>query len=312
MQKGELKNMSNKNENEDLGLNASSTIEKSVNLDTPGVLAALSRRIAEDIDAYCIKAYDDGHRNHLGASIIGQACARASWYTFRWVYYKRHTGRMLRLFQRGHLEEARFIEYLRGIGFEVFDVAIDGEQHRIKGVFGHFGGSLDGGAKFPELYQINEPILTEFKTQGTGSKFVKMKEKGVRLTKPQHYAQMCVYGNKYKLKYALYMVVNKNDDDLHIEVVRLDWAFGAELEQKAERIINAIEPPEKLGMVPTYYECKYCDFLEVCHNGAPSEKNCRSCKNCFPADNAEWNCSKYGIVPKDFIKTGCGEWVSII
>jgi hypothetical protein len=220
---------------------------------------------------------------------------------------------MLRLFQRGHREEAAFIEYLRGIGFTVFDIAEDGEQHKIKGAWRHFGGSLDGAARFPELYGINEPILTEFKTQGTGIKFVKMKEKGVRLTKPQHYAQMCVYGFKYKLQYALYMVVNKNDDDLHIEMLKLDWKFGAELEAKAEQIIFSHEPPPKVGMVPTYFTCKYCDFLEICHNGANAEKNCRSCVNCFPVENAEWLCKLYNQnVPKDFIKSGCDSWKAII
>lgn len=294
------------------------------NLEAPGALQLLSRRIADDIDRYCIETYTGEHRTHLGASIIGQPCARASWYTFRWVYYKKiyhkegrtdleNTGRALRLFQRGHREEAIFIEYLRGVGFQVWEIAEDGEQHKIKGVFGHFGGSLDGGAKFPEAYQISEPILTEFKTQGTGRKFEELIKKGVQLTKPQHYAQMCVYGFKYKLKYALYMVVNKNDDSLHTEVIKLDWKFGEEQEKKAEQIISSQEPPAKIGMVPTYFQCKYCDFIDVCHNGATAEKNCRSCKAARPVENAEWFCETYGqIVPKDFIKNGCEEWKSII
>ena len=284
-----------------------------MNLEAPGALTSLSRRVKEDIDKWCIEQYSGSHRTHLGASIIGQECARASWYTFRWAFYKRHDARMLRLFQRGHREEAFFIEYLRGIGFTVWEVGEDGEQHKIHGAHRHFGGSLDGAARFPETYQLNEPILTEFKTQGTGAKFVKMQKDGVILTKPQHYAQMCVYGYKYKLKYSLYIVVNKNDDDLHVEMVKLDWKFGEELERKACDIIFAIEPPPKVGMVPSYFKCKYCDFVDVCHNDAPAEKNCRSCKQASPAENATWKCSLYNsIIPAEFIANGCEKWVSLI
>ena len=44
----------------------------------------------------------DGFRDHLGASLIGKACARALWYDFRWVTPSWHSGRLLRLFETGH------------------------------------------------------------------------------------------------------------------------------------------------------------------------------------------------------------------
>ncbi|WBF76730.1 hypothetical protein PSV3_00028 [Septimatrevirus PSV31] len=34
-------------------------------------------------------------------------------------------------------------------------------QYRISGVMGHFGGSLDGIARLPERYGIDEPVLLE-------------------------------------------------------------------------------------------------------------------------------------------------------
>ena len=89
-------------------------------LNAPGVAKALSKQILEDIDEYCVKLYDDGHRTHLGASLIGDECKRKLWYVFRWVKQEKFEGRVLRLFNRGHKEEDRFIEWLEGIGVQVW------------------------------------------------------------------------------------------------------------------------------------------------------------------------------------------------
>jgi hypothetical protein len=269
--------------------------------------------IKADIDAYCVTAYGDGHRKHLGASQIGHPCSRYLFNVFRWVKYTKHSGRMQRLFNRGHREEARFIEWLRGIGFEVIDLTPEGKQQRITAVMGHFGGSLDGQASPPIKYNINERLLLEFKTQGTGSGFEKLKSEGVQKAKPQHYAQMCNYGKHYKIRYALYCCINKNDDDLHIEIVALDWQLAEQLEAKAEDIIKATVPPEKFAYSEAVFECKYCDFMGLCHRGEQAEKNCRSCINSVAVDNGQWYCRLYNnIIPEDFIAKGCEQWVPIV
>lgn len=90
-----------------------------MDLSKPGARKSLSKQILADIDEWCAEEYDDGHRTHLGTSLIGHDCDMYLWLIFRWVKHHKHTGRQQRLFQRGHLEEARFTEYLRGIGFEV-------------------------------------------------------------------------------------------------------------------------------------------------------------------------------------------------
>jgi DNA repair protein RadD len=60
-----------------------------------------------------------GWREHLGVSAIGAGCERALWYGFRWASGARHAGRLLRLFETGHLAEARFVADLRRIGVTV-------------------------------------------------------------------------------------------------------------------------------------------------------------------------------------------------
>lgn len=303
-------NLSNAN-----NANASETkdLTKNVDLEAPGVAKAVSVRILEDIDHYCETEYDDGHRSHLGASLIGHDCSRYLWYVFRWCYHEKFNGRMQRLFNRGHREEERFVEWLRGIGCEVHEVDPNtGKQFRITGVMGHFGGSLDGIAKLPPRYQISKPVLLEFKTIGSGQGFTDMTKRGMMLSKPQHYAQTSLYGLKYDLDFVLYNMILKSNDDLHTEVVKLNHKDAAHLEAKAERIIMSQKAPPRLSDNPTYHKCQYCPMMGLCHKGETPEKNCRSCKFAVPIENAQWGCNAHNqIIPPDFLRKGCDKWQPI-
>ena len=331
--------------------------KQSVELDSPGVAAQVSRRVLEDIDHYCETTYDGGHRWHLGSSLIGDECKRKLWYIFRWCLHEKHNGRQQRLFNRGHREESRFVEWLEGIGAEIWyenregfayhaesdsycilgpDDEGDGlaeritkehpfysqhvarakadglefPQYRVSGVMGHFGGSLDGIAKLPARYGIDEPVLLEFKTNGTGAAFNKLGDCGMAVAKPQHFAQTSVYGSdpNYRFRYVLYLNINKNDDSLHVELVKLDWKLGDQMRQKAEQIVLSQEAPPRLSDNPTFHKCGYCAFKDICHKGAIPEKNCRSCKNAKPVDGGEWFCEVHnGVIPRDFVKTGCAD-----
>lgn len=272
----------------------------------------LAADIKADVDHYCEVTYNDGHRKHLGASLIGDPCSRKLWYIFRWAKAETYTGRQQRLFDRGKREEARFIEWLRGIGAEVHEAASNGKQFRISSCNGHFGGSLDGMVKLPKKYGFSDMLLVEFKTNGTGKGFNELKEKGVAVAKPQHFAQMSIYGAKLDLKYALYMNINKNDDDLYVEVVELDFKLAHTLENKARDIIEAQTAPEKFSFNPATFECSYCHFKGICHGTDKPEVNCRSCVKCAPISNGQWHCDKYNsIIPEEYIKQGCGQWEAI-
>ena len=294
--------------------------KQSVSLDAPGVAKALAKRILEEIDEYCVRTYDGGHRSHLGASLIGRECKRYLWYVFRWCLHEKTTGRQQRLFNRGHREEARFIEWLEGIGFKVWFENRDegpnekGEfpQYRISDVMGHFGGSLDGIAVLPERYGIAEPVLLEFKTNGTGAGFNKLANDGMPIAKPEHFAQTSTYGKKYNFRYCVYLNINKNDDSLHIEVVKLNHSLGEQMIMKAEQIIMSQTAPARLSDNPTFHKCGYCHMKEVCHKGAVVEVNCRSCAFARPDENAEWFCEVHnGNIPKDFIPKACPSYKAI-
>lgn len=237
-------------------------------------------------DAFSPKA--EVFRSHLGASLIGRPCARAIWYGWHWVKKPNFSGRQLRLFNRGHLEEARFVAMLRLIGCEVWTAESDGRQFRVG--WGHFGGSLDGIVRgIPE--DPETPYLVEFKTHGNKS-FVNLIEEGVAKAKWEHYVQMSIYAAGKGLKKCLYLAVNKDTDALYAEIIPADPDTAAKYQKRAEMIIASPEPPSRINDSPGWYQCKYCDFKTICHDFAMPEVNCRTCAHSTPIEHDYWQCER--------------------
>jgi hypothetical protein len=239
-------------------------------------------------DAY--RGEDEGFRSHLGASVIGKTCGRHIWYGWRWAHKPKFSGRMLRLFNRGHLEEARFIACLLTIGVQVYQQDENGNQFRISELGGHLGGSGDGiGVAIPDL-PPNTPCLLEFKTHNDKS-FKKLQKEGVRSAKFEHYVQMCSYLKKMGLTYALYGAVNKNDDELHLEIIVLDPNIADQFLDRGRKIIMMRKAPERLpNASPGLFDCRYCDELDICHHNKPMERNCRTCLHSEPREDGTWWC----------------------
>lgn len=285
-----------------------------LNLSLAADRAKLEELLTEDVNSFCETFYEQGHRNHLGGSELGEECWRKLFYGFRWTKREQFDGRMMRLFNVGHAAEPRFVAYLKGIGFEVKEFDEDGKQFRISGAMGHYGGSLDGKCKAPERYQLSEDIILSlsFKTNNTGSGYAKVATEALAKSKPKHWAQECQYGYKTGIRYCIYMIENKNDSAITFKVVELDWNYGAQLEKKAETIIFSKEPPPRISDNPAFFNCKFCHQSGICHNGETPEKNCRSCRHAEPIKDAQWGCNLHNaIIPEDFIKKGCEQWLPI-
>lgn len=232
---------------------------------------------------------DDAHRSHLGASVIGGKCARAIFYGYRWASRKAPRGkkgepakkaesRMRRLWNRGHLEEGRFIALLLMIGCEVMQQDAEGKQFRISAFNGLFSGSGDGILLHCPDLPAGVPALSEFKTHSNKS-FEELKAQGVRNAKPEHFVQMQEYMHHFGLLYALYMAVNKDTDELYGEIVMYDRVTADHFLERARAILFTHEaPPRMHGANPGFVQCKYmCDHTDVCYNTVQPLRNCRTC-----------------------------------
>lgn len=235
---------------------------------------------------------ETGYRAHLGASLIGNDCPRAIWYGFRWATRARHTGRILRLFQTGHLAEPRFVADLRRIGVTVLEVDPDtGRQWTLRDAGGHFGGSMDavaiGFLEAPKAWHV-----CEFKTHSAKS-FAKLQADGVTISKPLHWAQMQAYMQLAGIDRAFYLAVCKDTDALYQERIRHDADAALRILAKAERIIAAARPPARISDDPAWWQCRLCDHHAVCQDGQAVERHCRACLHAAPVDGGAWHCGRH-------------------
>jgi len=234
-------------------------------------------------------------RGYLGGSAIGKDCERALWYEFRDCSKPDFSGRLYRLFNRGHREEPVFVEELKAIGCEVHEVDQNGNQFEVVAFGGHFKGHADGVALgIPEAPKTWH--LLEMKTSNT-KEFKKVKEIGVEKHKPQHFAQMQIYMHLMKLQRALYIVVCKETDELYSERVRYDSKVADAILNRAERVIFSTTPPERIADRADAFACKFCDARELCHNvgetAVPTPKlSCRQCCHATAERDGTWACAK--------------------
>lgn len=247
-------------------------------------------------------------REHLGASVLGHACERWLWLSFRWAVIEQTEGRVLRLFRRGRREEAIVIEDLRAIGVDV--LANAGEQDKVH-LGGHLGGSVDGIIRsgLPEAPKTRHVL--EIKTHGKKS-FDALSRDGVEKSKPVHYAQMQVYMHGLGIDRALYVAVCKDDDRLHTERVKLDKDVAKSLIDRGRRIVASDRLPPPISTDPNWYQCKFCPAHDLCHGSRlTKEVNCRTCAHSTAKLDGTWRCEAHEAdgIPVDFQRVGCEDHV---
>lgn len=252
-------------------------------------------------------------RTYVGASGIGRECARELWYKFRWVSKEIFNGQKLRLFETGHLSEARFVADLRSIGAIVEDInPADGKQFGFTHHHGHMRGHMDGRAKHLPIPGGNKPHVAEFKTHNDDS-FKQVKKHGVQKSHPEHYAQMMWYMGKTKYERAIYLAVNKDTEELYYERIKFDLIEFEKINAKAERVIFSDTPPAKISEDPKFFVCNMCWFKDVCHGHKAPTISCRTCVHSTPekyGNDGVWSCNKYNEeIPTDFQRKACGNYL---
>ncbi len=262
-----------------------------------------------------VRLIDESHeqreekpRPHMGCSTLGHHCERYLWLSFHWSVPEKFSGRMLRLFRRGHNEESTVVADLRAAGLHIKDTG--SSQARVS--FGnHVSGSIDGIIESGVPESPDAEHVLEIKTHSDKS-FKELSAKGVQSAKPMHWAQMQVYMLGRKVARALYVAVNKNDDSLYIERVKINREAAEHLVARGHRIVSSARMPEPcINASPDWYQCKFCPAHKVCHQGEPVRQvNCRTCAHSTAENDGTWSCQRWGAtIPTDHQYAGCDSHV---
>jgi len=247
---------------------------------------------AEAIDRYH-EARQEPPRPHMGCSELGADCDRYLWLKFRWAVVEPFSGRMLRLFRRGHREEPVILGDLRAIGC----VIDEGEQQRVD--FGcHVSGSIDAVIRSGVPEAPRKPHIAEFKTHSAKS-FDDLEKHGVEKSKPRHYVQMQCYMHGTGIDRALYLAVCKDDDRIYTERVRYDAEVAEKAIARGKRLAIVDEMPPPLSHDPSWWKCKVCPAHSFCHQPATRDvpRSCRTCAHSTAKEDGTWRCERHDFEP---------------
>lgn len=253
------------------------------------------------------KREDELYLGRLGSSFIGEECIRKTWFDWRGFARESFSGRILRLFETGHLQEARVVADLKAAGFEVWEKNSDGDQFSFGDETGHFVTKMDGVIRgIPEDETVAYAL--EIKTHNKNS-FSAIQKHGVEKSKPEHYAQVQITMDKANLDKTLYVAVCKDDEQYYIEVIKADKPEQKKLNTKIVKLVEARMRPAGISDDATSFGCKFCGMKEVCTGDAQPLQHCRTCSNCTPEVPGEWYCNLHECkISLDKQKTGCNDW----
>ena len=224
------------------------------------------------------------HRGYLGLSGVGHSCNRYIWYSFHHAYDNYISKRIRRLFDRGHWEEERVINDLLYHGLSSY-----GAQSEITMHDDHVKGHVDEIVGDVPTKETEDHVL-EIKTMNINN-FGKLLKHGIKAF-PSYLMQVNMYMDGMNLKNYLFVATNKNDESRHFIRGDLDQEIVDFGHKKIFDVLSAKSDNDltKIGS-PTWHECKFCPAIDVCHNGKPMNKNCRTCSYSTLEEKGQWGCS---------------------
>ncbi len=216
-------------------------------------------------------------RTYLGASRLGAACERQLQYEFAGapVDPGRETdGRMLRVFERGHVMEDCMAAWLRAAGFDLRTRNDAGEQWGFSALDGRLQGHVDGVlVAGPDLgHDSGYPALWENKCLGAKS-WRELERHRLAVAKPVYAAQVALYQAYLELHAhpALFTAVNADTMEVYAELVPFDAALAQRMSDRAVKVITATKAGELLPRSfsdPTHVECRMCPWQDRCWRAA--------------------------------------------
>ena len=250
-----------------------------------------------DITSGLVKQKDRGYN---GMSSIGEGCYRKLQYNMYMASGEPvFDARIIRLFNDGHAFEPKFKKILEDKGIEVLGLQ-DTYVCENEMWFGH-----------SDLFIIwsGHKYLFELKTHND-KYFQSVKKKGVQKGYPKHYDQMTMYMGYGRYTECVYAACNKDDSDLHFEMVKFDPKHFAKLKEKSVAIIATDTLFPRVGNnSESWFECKLCHHSRVCHGRVAPDKNCRTCVHVEVHNGNKWACNNE-LIPElnldlDVQKSGC-------
>lgn len=209
-------------------------------------------------------------RDYLGASYLGEDCARKVWYKYNGYPSLNKSANVRYAIEDGHRTEDLMADRLRMIeGVHLWTHDNNGKQFGFEdgALRGHCDGVIKGLLQAPKT-----PHIWEHKTKKQ-SEFNRLKklilqhgEKAALKKWDETYygqAQILMHGMKIKRHYLTVSLPGGRETISCRTNYELDE--GLKLYDRAQKIIMAESEPPRISDCDTFFKCRLCDFRETCH-----------------------------------------------
>jgi hypothetical protein len=234
----------------------------------PSLTEQMNKRID---DALELEQSFQPERDYLGGSRVGAFCERALQYEVTKTPVdqgKNISGRIARIFARGHWIEFAMAGWLRSAGFGLITGPKDGGQFGFVAHGGLVKGHKDG--VFVAGPDDKGPWPRLWECKGLEQKyFLALKRHKLQKEFPIYYGQCQYYMENFKLTKnpALFCAVNLNRMEIYWESVEYDPNYVSMLDARVTRIIQSCQAGELLpraGHDPDFFKCKWCNWHDRC------------------------------------------------
>ena len=252
------------------------------------------------IDAAIVESQDAMPRHYLGMSSIGHPCERKLWFDFRWSATRSFDTKTIKRFEDGHRGEdiqAARLRMVKGINLQTHD-ARTGKQFGFEACGGHVKGHMDGAIvgllQAPKTWHVWEHKQVN---EAKFKKLIKLKEKlgeknALKEWDAIYHGQALLYMRCSGMERHYLTCSTPGGRDTVSVRTDADKAEADRLFAKAQRIVDAAEPPPGISERPDWYECKLCDYHDLCHSSDVPPPTCRSCAHVTPITDGQWHCTR--------------------
>ena len=218
------------------------------------------------------RQHKEKKRDYLGASLIGNDCARQIYYSYNGYEKEPFKAETLMNFEDGHRTEDLSADRLRMVeGVNLITHGKDGKQlgfSALGGKFkGHYDGIITGILQAPKATHIWEAKCSDQKKFNEFAKLRTTVDEKLILEKwnTNYYVQANLYMHYGQID-RHYLTVAYAGGRKYLSCrTNYNGSVAERYIDRAEKIINATQPPPKISDKADFWICRFCDFKRECH-----------------------------------------------
>ena len=204
--------------------------------------------LKELIDKFYLDKQRDREQHHFYITDAGK-CGRAVFFKFKNVPREKMEARILRLFDHGDYMQMQILSTLLSLGVvRASEINIPPQE-------------LISGRADAIITINNDLYVVDFKSMNS------MIFKNLAEPKEEHINQIQLYLHYFKVPKGILLYVNKDTLELKEFLVQYNTKLAQDLLKGLATLKTKIETdmvPQRLSDFPQNWQCKYCQFKDIC------------------------------------------------